>query len=248
MKINRFQKKKNGTYLLFLENGEQIELYEEVLLKYELLLSKKLEDQKRENILLENEKWATYYQALHMIQIKARTKKEVEEELLKKGYQKENITFSLLKLSSQNYLDDKRYANSYVNNQIRTTSWGPLKIQNALLKKGVFKEDMEEALSLFTKEIEEEKIRKIVKRMIHGNRSKSVIALKQKIKQHLLQEGYDSILVQDEISKASYQSDTSYKEREYEKLKKKLERKYQGEELERAIQMKLFQKGFRKDE
>ena len=62
MKIEKFKRNRNGSYTLFLENQEELTVYEEVILKYELLLSKKLDDKKKETILLENAFWETYYQ------------------------------------------------------------------------------------------------------------------------------------------------------------------------------------------
>lgn len=244
MEITKFKKNKDGSYTLFLENGETMTAYEEVILKYELLLTKKLDTKKKKEILSENQKWDTYYQALRLIKVKARTRKEVEEELSKKNYPHELVLEVIQHLASQKYLDDKRYADSYVNNQILTTSWGPLKIKNALLKKGVSSLEIEEALSSFTEEVEEEKIHKLVTKMVRSNHTKSTLSLKQKIKQTLLQEGYSITLIQSEIEKANFKEDSNLREKEYARLKRRLARKYEGAELERQIKMKLYQKGF----
>ena len=93
-------------------------------------------------------------------------------------------------------------------------------------------------------ELEEEKIKKIVKKMVQSNHSKSTTLLKQKIKRHLFSNGYHSALVEKVLASTKFESDQDIKEKEYEKLKRKLERKYQGEELERQIKNKLYQRGF----
>ena len=78
MKIEKFKRNRNGSYTLFLENQEELTVYEEVILKYELLLSKKLDDKKKETILLENAFWETYYQGLKVIEKRAKTGFEKE--------------------------------------------------------------------------------------------------------------------------------------------------------------------------
>ena len=40
LKIEKYKKMINGKYKLFLDNGHEVILYEEVILKYELLLHK----------------------------------------------------------------------------------------------------------------------------------------------------------------------------------------------------------------
>ncbi len=244
LEIKKLKRNKNGSYTLFLENGEELTAYEEVILKYELLLSKKIDAQKRQAILHENAIWDTYYQGLKAIKVKPRTKKELGEDLKKKGYTEENVAFTLQKLEEQKYLDNQRYADSYVHNQILTTSWGPLKIRNALLQKGVEEQMIMDALQQYEQSTEQEKIKKKIAHMIKANHTKSTSFLKQKIKQACIHDGYHLELIQEEIEKASFEEDKTLKEKEYLKLKNRLSRKYQGEELERQIKMKLYQKGF----
>lgn len=248
MKITKFKKNKNQSYTLFLENGEELNVYEEVILKYELLLSKTLNDKKKQALLQENVWWDAYYQAIRMIKVKARTTKEITEELLKKGYLQEDIEEVISKLVSQNYLDDKRYADSYLHMQMNTTAWGPGKIKSKLLQKGVPLIDIEEVLTSYTKDIELEKIKKLVAKGVRANHSKSQKMLKQKMKDTLQKEGFNMDLIQQEISKLSLEDDSLLREKEYNKLKRKLMRKYEGQELEQQIQRKLYQKGFTSNE
>ena len=48
MQIRRFQKKKNGMYTVFLEDGNHYDFSEEVILKYELLIKKRITPAKLE--------------------------------------------------------------------------------------------------------------------------------------------------------------------------------------------------------
>ena len=46
MKIKKISKKKGSLYELLLDTGEKINLYDDVILKYELLLKKEIDDKK----------------------------------------------------------------------------------------------------------------------------------------------------------------------------------------------------------
>lgn len=47
MKILKYKKKKNGQYELMLESGEELSLYEDVILNFDLLLKKTIDEEDR---------------------------------------------------------------------------------------------------------------------------------------------------------------------------------------------------------
>ena len=55
MKIEKFTKNKNGMYVLVLDDGNKIKIHEDLILKYELLLSKKINGELLETIQKENQ-------------------------------------------------------------------------------------------------------------------------------------------------------------------------------------------------
>ena len=61
---------------------------------------------------------------------------------------------------------------------------------------------------------------------------------------NLINLGYDKEMINDCLNHISIDNLDELKEKEKEKVRKKLERKYSGDELERKIKEKLFQKGF----
>ena len=72
MKILKYKKKRNGQYELQLESQKSLDLYEEVILQYELLLKKDISDYELEKILLSNQEYDVYYVAF--ISLKSRVK------------------------------------------------------------------------------------------------------------------------------------------------------------------------------
>ena len=88
---------------------------------------------------------------------------------------------------------------------------------------------------------------KIITRIIKSNRNKGNSFLKRKIVNELNTEGFSSSLIENEVAKIEFKSDEDIAKKEYEKLHKKLSRKYSGTELELKIKQKLYQKGLKYD-
>lgn len=244
MKIIKYKKLKSLKYEVVLENNTTIELYEDTILKYNLLISMKIKEEKLHSIIEYNKKFDSYYQALKYINVRVRSKKEIETYLLKKEYNKETINEVIDKLESQGYLNDLVFAKSFVNNKLITTSNGPSKITRELSQYNIGYEDTKIALEQYTKEIQIEKINKHINRIIKSNRNRGNICLKQKILIDLQKEGFDKSLVVTEMNKIDLPDDSSIAKKEYQKLYNKLSRKYSGKELELKIKQKLYQKGF----
>ena len=64
MKIINYKKKKTNIYEITLSNSEKISLYDDVILKYDLLLKKELNDKLKMKIYEENSYLESYYKAL----------------------------------------------------------------------------------------------------------------------------------------------------------------------------------------
>ena len=166
MTIKMFKMKQKGLYELVMDNGKVYSFYEEIILKYELLLSKKIEDKLLPSLLEENKKYECYYKGLERLNKKAESKSSLARYLLSKGYTDNEIEFVTKKLESQGYLNDSNYASSYVNNKVLTTSWGKGKIKRQLLQKGVDEQDCDKALESYSKDIELEKLVKRINKKI----------------------------------------------------------------------------------
>ena len=247
IKVKKYTKKKNGLYHILFENGKSLDLYEEVILKYNLLV-KKLDVVMMHEIECENNKWDVYYTALKYIKYKARTVYEVRSYLLKKEYPHELIQEAIDKLLSQGYLNDLGYAKSFLNMKIFTTTHGPNRIRSDLSKRGVDSKIIEEVMQEYTTDIEKEKVEKIVNKKINSNHSKSARILKQKIMNDLINAGFNKSIVSSIISQVSIKDSDDFVKREYDKLYRKLSRKYEGDELKYRIKQKMYQKGLSYDD
>ena len=79
--------------------------------------------------------------------------------------------------------------------------------------------------------------------MIKSNRTRGGVVLRKKICSYLINLGYDISLINKCLDNFSFSNDIEISKREYEKLYKRLSRKYTGKELEYKIAEKMYQKG-----
>lgn len=242
MKIEKYRYLTNGKYKVTIDDKDYI-IYEDVILKYNILALKEIDEKKLGLYLKDNDYYEAYYLAIKYIKTKLRTPKEVRVYLLKNNYAKTIIDKVILKLESDKYLDDNVYTVSYINDQIYLKNVGPLKIKNDLEKLGIDKTIILENLKIYTKEKQEEKIEKYIKKEIKLNKNKSEVMLKNNILNKLINKGFYKEDILKYLDNVSIDEKDLYK-KEYDKLYNKLSKKYSGKELEFKIRQKLSQKGF----
>ena len=241
MKITKYKKSTNGRYIVSLEDDSKLSLYEETILEFNLLLTKNIDD--IEEITNFNMQYEAYYLALKSINSRFKSEDEVRKMLKNKEYNSEIIEFVVDKLVKQGYLNDRVFAKLYINNQIVTTSRGPLRIKKDLLDKGVSNSIIDEELIEFNEDIQLEKIDKFINKSIKSNHSRGGVILKSKIFNDLKTLGYDSSVINKIINDYDYSDNKDLYKKEYDKLYRKLSKKYEGKELEYRINERLYQKG-----
>lgn len=243
MLIKKYKKLSNGQYKLFLDDDSEICLYEDVILKYNLLINKKITLALKNDIDQYNNLCDVYYVSIKSLKSRFKSTKELRELLLKKGYSVEDIDVTIEKLLEQGYLNDDSFCKGYINNQIITSLKGPSKITKELLSKGISIDIINNNMNIFTLDMQVEKINKVINRLIKSNKTRGSSVLRKKILTDLINMGYESYFVSKELSKYNFTVNSDIYKREYDKLYKKYSRKYEGKELEYKIKEKLYQKG-----
>ena len=243
MKIIKYKKGKNGKYSVFLDDGREFLFYEEVILKYNLLIKKEVLEKDLEEINQSNLEYDVYYVALNSIKNRYRSTYELKELLIKKEYPVDLVDKAINKLLDQGYLNDRSFAKSYINMQIITTNHGPNRIKNDLEKEKIDYDIISEEIESFSVEDQKDKIKKIIDYRIKTNRSRCGVVLQKKIYNDLLLLGYDSSLINSILGNYSFKTDKDIAKKEYDKLYRKYSSKYSGYELERKIKEKLYLKG-----
>lgn len=243
-KISSYKKKKGSIYEITFDDKEKINLYDDVILKYDLLLSKEIDEKKLQEIIEFNSYLESYNVALKYISFKLRTEKEIAKRL--KNFNRNAINYTIDRLKKDGYLNEKLYIKSYINDEINLKVVGPNKILFDLKKLGFKESDILDYLNTFDNDIWFDKINKVITKKINSNHNLSGIVLKQKIIQDLIARGFFKEDINLVITNYDFNDNNDIYEKEYEKLKNKLSHKYSGEELEYRIKIGLMKKGFRK--
>ena len=243
MKIIKYEKKKNGMYQVFFDNDYNVDLHEEIILKYGLLIKKVASEKELDKMVDENKKYIAYNMSIKYLTNKMRSIKEMKE-YLNKNFDRVTVENVIDILIKEKYLDDLQYSKAFINDKKILSNDGPNKIRNKLNELGIDREIIENNIGLFTIDEQKEKIKKIADKQISTNKNKSAYILKNKIVEYLYNLGYDKSLILDYIDKVQIKDDKDLKKKEYDKIYKKLAKKYSGNELEYRVKQKMYSLGF----
>ena len=173
MIIEKIQKNK-----LYLSNEEIIDISPSIKQRYGLKVSDDIESL-YDDISYE----ASLEKGIFLLSLKDRTKKEIQMKLNEKYRNEKMVEKAVLKLIELGYIDDLNYAISYINSR----KYGKQRIIYNLLQKGLNKEKIEEAYSTIQdeteKDIEEEKLKKVILKNIKKDEKKLV--------QYLVRQGFE---------------------------------------------------------
>ena len=210
MQINKFKKVGSNKYKIIFDSTELL-LYEDIILKYDLLIKKNIDEFLLDEIISENSYYDAYDKALGYIEAKLRTKKEIIDYLDKKGFDEKYIDYAIEKINKLGLLDDKLYVQSYVNDKINLTLDGPYKIRSYLLNLDIDESIINSYLNKIDKKIWYEKLDKII--------NKSYYMFINKLKNDLYNLGYDKEIIDEKLSNIKYSSNAI--EKDFEKANKK---------------------------
>ncbi len=241
MEIKKYKKVKNGKYQVEI-GDETILLYDDIIIKYQLLLKKELTKKELDEIKKDNDFYTNYLLAVEYIKRRLRSKEEVKNYLLKKDISNSIINEILELLEKNKVLDDSVFTTAYIHDKMSYSNDGPLKIKNNLEKLKIDSNIINKKIGEYTSDLETEKIQKYISRQLKNNH-KSLYELKNSILNYLVSNGYHKELIMDEINNIEI-DETDLYEKEYQKLYNKLSKKYKDKELEYKIKQKLYQKGF----
>ena len=242
MKIDKI--KKNGKkYKIILDNGLEIKTFDNVIINNNLLYNKIIDDELLDKINKENEYYDVYNKVLNLISKKLRSEKEISEFLDKYNVDKNKI---IDKLKSINLINDKNFAKAYISDRINLSNDGIDKIKTDLLKHNIDINLIMEEISKIDDDLIDKKIEKLIIKKTK-NSNYSGFKLKYKVVNELINLGYDKSKIVEIYDNLNIKNDDVIIN-EYNKLYNKLSKKYQDKELEYKINMKLYNKGFTKEE
>ncbi len=242
MKIEKFKKVGIDKYKVFGEDTEFV-LYEDVILKYNLLRKDTININELESILEENKVYEIYDVALKYLGIKLRSKSEIESYLLKKGYEINSIGEIIEKLETNGLLNDTVYIEAFINDSINLKNDGPYKIKQNLINLGFEDALIDKHLNKINESVWEEKVKNLINKQIKKNTKYSFSMLKQRIMNDLYLKGYDKEMISSLLNNVE-SDDSGNLEKEYKKASAKYSKKYNEKELIQKIIVYLQSRGY----
>lgn len=246
MKINKFKKIGSNKYKIYFDNDSLI-VYEDVILKYNLLYKKDIDNDLLIEINKENYKSSIYDVSIKYISVRMRSKKELEEYLKKKKYDQKDIEETIKRLQSQDLLNDEKFAKSYINDKLYLTNYGLTKIKNDLLKLGVEEYIIDAIVNNIDLQVINDKLSKIIDKELKINSKLPTNKLNNKIINRCINLGYNYEDILNILNDKNIEGNSNI-EYDYKKIYEKYKNKYDEYKLNAVIKSKLYQKGYTIDE
>ena len=242
MEIVKFKKGKKNIYELELDNGLKFKLYDDVIVKFNLIVNKRLDDKKFEEVVEYNDSLGAYYESLKKLNSKMRSELELRK-FLENKYSSSIINDTINRLKKDGYLNRELYIKSYINDAFRFTNDGPDKIRNNLKKLGFKDNEIDPYLELDFKE----KIIRLIDKKVKSNNKYSNYMLKQHLSNYLISNGYSKEMFNDYLDSIKV-NDKDILQKEVRLLLKKYSNKYDNNDLKYFVRDKLYKKGYNSEE
>lgn len=194
--VTKVERKGNKIQVTF-SDSTSIKLSSDVYKKFPVKVGDEIDEKSLELIKRENEYFEVKRSALRFLSIRNHSTQELSRKLLRKKFSGEIIEKVLNDLFNLGYLNDKKFAEQYFN-ELVGKFFGPLKIKNELIKRGIDREVVDEVLNdYFTNdEMQREVIQKLLSKSKFPKKISSRNEL-QRIYNYLISRGFSSEVVMD---------------------------------------------------
>jgi len=199
MKIIKYEKKKNDEYLIYFDDGNKINIKEDVILKYKLLYKKEIDNNLVKKLMDDNLEFDVYDKCVRYISVRLRSINEIREYMLRKGVDDLVIEDVICRLIKNKLLDDDRFAMAFIKDKLNFTTMGPYRIELELKKHKIDDSIIKQHIYDIDDKIINDKINKQINKIIKSNKNKP--NLKNKVYSNLLNLGYSSECILENLSK-----------------------------------------------
>lgn len=201
MRIEKVVKKDDENVIIYLDNQEKLFLSYEVFLKNRLRKDMEITEDGFSFLVKENQKYFIKKKAYNLLGRRLHSCKELKLKLLRNKYESALVDEVLNYLLDKKLLNDYEFGKQFVDEKIRTKSWGKTKIKSELFKKGLSSQIIDELLNEEDLNYNDnalllaEKKLKILSKRDYDNRQ-----LSSKLYSFLTSRGYDYDTITDVIN------------------------------------------------
>ncbi len=194
MKIEKILRKDEKNICVYFDNNEKLILSEDTFYKSGLRKGDEIPDDRFSFFVEQNILYHIKQRALTYLARRFHSEKELFIKLRQKAYDEKLIKLVLTDLKEKGFVDDKIFANHFVEEKLKKKRWGRSKIKSALFTKGVNQSVINEVFEEFSKdesdfdlakELAQKKLIQLIKRGADPKKHY------QKISAYLISKGVD---------------------------------------------------------
>lgn len=242
--------KRKGRYNVYINEMFAFGVDEEVLLRFELKKGLHVTPELQKEIEAEDTFAKAYSKTLNYLSHSLRTEKQIRDYLVKNEIDiyTDRIIGTLKELK---LIDDLIYSESYVRTMANVNQKGPRNIEQDLKQRGVSEHTIMDALMEYPEEQQLENAIDLAEKKWTKTKNSSTFESIQKVKQYLVNKGYNFEQADQAISTIDTEKDQDEEyrslEKQAEKAYKRYARKYEGYELNQRLRAFLYSKGFQNE-
>ncbi|MDR9388137.1 MAG: RecX family transcriptional regulator [Balneolaceae bacterium] len=186
------QKKKRDRFSVFSEQGFLFGLSTDTFIKHPLSAGQILHRKDVLKILETEHRFTVQASLLQYISRRAHARKELLQKAQKKGYDTSIIDSILDDFEHKGWIDDQQFAESFAKDKAKFKSWGPQKIQQHLVQKGIEKHTADDAIAAAIPEDEalQTCLKLLLKKKWYFEKTEDKHKRKQKMMAYLMQRGF----------------------------------------------------------
>lgn len=239
------QKAKNR-FNIYINDEYAFPVDDNLLVQHRLIKGKTLTEDEIEELREKGELSKGYQAALHFLNFKMRTEKEIRDYLIDKDYQ--SLEPIIQKLKDNRLINDEEYAKSFVRTYSTLKLEGPKKMERALAVKGLTKEEIMTGMDEYAYDLQVENARQLAEKVLNRQRNKSSKEMIQKVREQLMTKGFESDVIQlvlDELD-TDQTDDEEYValRNQGDKAWTRYARKHKGYDLKSRTKSYLYSKGY----
>ena len=140
----------------------------------------------KEEALIRLQKYCVYQDRCHQ---------EVRAKLLELEIFGDDLENIIVDLISEKFLDEERFARSYVRGKFRMKSWGRIRIRQELKKRNISPYCLRKGFEEINEDDYEATLTRLIKKKNKEEREKNEFKRKGKLAQYAMRKGYESHLV-----------------------------------------------------
>lgn len=136
-----------------------------------------------------------YAQAAARCSVRECCRADWQQKWRRAGLSAEDTEKVLMRLESEGFIDENRYARAFVHDKLNYEHWGRVKIRAALQQKGVSSSDISEALDAIDEEAYEQILRDVLTAKSRALKEPEGYTKKQKLARFAATRGFEASLV-----------------------------------------------------